>query len=427
MSKFGKIVLFNKIILYSGGELLNKLLPFLLLPVLTRYLSPENYGKVAIFETLLSIFMLMIAVGGSNSIKFHYFRLEQHDFSRFLSSVIFISLIVSAAAVFLVSIFGEGMANILDIPIVWIHFALFAAFLEFLTSLRLTLLQMTHRAVSYGVYRISQTIINFGLSLLYVVTLECGWEGRVLSITLASIIFGTLSLGVLFQGGFITHKICKKHITASVNFGLPLIPHGLSLWARTGIDRLLLVVLGGSSMVGGYAAAFQIALVISVLGRSIRMAWEPTIIKGLTDQSPDYREKLVKQIYLYFIFVLAVAGLIAFFSDNITSLILGPEYENTGKLLAWAVFGQAFLVMKIVDIPIMFVGRTSVLAWIGIVSVALHFSMGYIFVEKWGQIGVVWAGSISFFLGFFSTLLYCQKVYPLPWFSVSFLNPKENS
>lgn len=39
--------------MYLVSNILNAIIPFALLPVLTRYLSPEEYGEVAMFQTLL--------------------------------------------------------------------------------------------------------------------------------------------------------------------------------------------------------------------------------------------------------------------------------------------------------------------------------------------------------------------------------------
>ena len=37
--------------IYLTSNILNALVPFLLLPVLTRYLTPDEYGQIAMFQT----------------------------------------------------------------------------------------------------------------------------------------------------------------------------------------------------------------------------------------------------------------------------------------------------------------------------------------------------------------------------------------
>ena len=47
---------------YLFSNILNAAIPFALLPVLTRYLTPEEYGEVAMFQTLLGALMAFIEV-----------------------------------------------------------------------------------------------------------------------------------------------------------------------------------------------------------------------------------------------------------------------------------------------------------------------------------------------------------------------------
>ncbi|EIQ9127591.1 polysaccharide biosynthesis protein, partial [Escherichia coli] len=40
--------------IYLFSNILNALIPFLLLPILTHNLTPNEYGQVAMFQTLIS-------------------------------------------------------------------------------------------------------------------------------------------------------------------------------------------------------------------------------------------------------------------------------------------------------------------------------------------------------------------------------------
>ena len=65
------ITLINTIY-YSLGELLPKVISFLLLPLYTRYLSPSDYGIVS-YTTTITTFLSVIGMLGLNSHVLRYF------------------------------------------------------------------------------------------------------------------------------------------------------------------------------------------------------------------------------------------------------------------------------------------------------------------------------------------------------------------
>lgn len=63
--------------IYLASNIINALVPFLLLPILTRYLTPDEYGQIAMFQTLITALAALTglnAVGAANR-KFY----ENHD------------------------------------------------------------------------------------------------------------------------------------------------------------------------------------------------------------------------------------------------------------------------------------------------------------------------------------------------------------
>jgi len=56
MTMIGRLkqsVLFKNTFIYTLLQLINSGIPFLLLPVLTRYLTPEDYGMIATYNTFV--------------------------------------------------------------------------------------------------------------------------------------------------------------------------------------------------------------------------------------------------------------------------------------------------------------------------------------------------------------------------------------
>src|SRR5688500_11007796 len=64
-------------LIYGGGNLLNKLLTFMLVPIFTRYLRPEDYGIVAMLALLNMVAAGIFSLGTINALGICYFSEER--------------------------------------------------------------------------------------------------------------------------------------------------------------------------------------------------------------------------------------------------------------------------------------------------------------------------------------------------------------
>ena len=52
----------SNILIYGGTNAVKSLIPFLMLPILTMYISPKEYGELALIETTI-LFLLPSSMG----------------------------------------------------------------------------------------------------------------------------------------------------------------------------------------------------------------------------------------------------------------------------------------------------------------------------------------------------------------------------
>ena len=94
--------LVKNISLFTFFNVINSAIPFLLLPLLTTYLSPEDYGVVDIFYNISMIATPLIGLSVVQSISRYYF--EEVDLSKFVTTV-FLILASFGSLVLFASIF----------------------------------------------------------------------------------------------------------------------------------------------------------------------------------------------------------------------------------------------------------------------------------------------------------------------------------
>lgn len=90
--------------IYIGFDVLNKAIPFLLLPIMTKYLSPTEYGILAAYQALVAFFIIVISLDTHSGLGVNYYKLSQDELKKYISAIISISLISSILMFFIVII-----------------------------------------------------------------------------------------------------------------------------------------------------------------------------------------------------------------------------------------------------------------------------------------------------------------------------------
>ena len=62
--------------IYTITGLLTAGIPFFILPVLTRYLSPYDYGQLSLFSTYVLILIPLISLGSTELIGIDFFQVK---------------------------------------------------------------------------------------------------------------------------------------------------------------------------------------------------------------------------------------------------------------------------------------------------------------------------------------------------------------
>ncbi len=78
----------NDSAIYVFVNILNKAIPFLLLPVIVRLLSREDFGKYSLFLTIEGLLIPIVTLNLSSGLSKHYF-LANIDLKKYLSTIFF--------------------------------------------------------------------------------------------------------------------------------------------------------------------------------------------------------------------------------------------------------------------------------------------------------------------------------------------------
>lgn len=411
-----KKLLAKNAIIYTASDLINKAIPFLLLPILTKYLSPEQYGIVATFITFIMIISVLVELNMSNAINIFFFKESKDELKIYIVNTIFLSLFITIVLCICIYFFSDYFSNLLSISVIWIYLGIITVFFQFITTINLVLWQAEQQANKYGIYQIGQTIMNFSLVILLVIYFKYEAEGQIFAQIFSIISFSILSIFVLYKRDYIEFKINHLYIKDAFKFGLPLIPLSLSGWLRTGADRILLTSIIGASATGIYVVGFQFGMIISILCTAFNKAFNQYLYRKLSNINEDEKNKLVLFSYFYFFIILCLALIISLISPWVIINFLDERYKNSLEIVPYITFAYAFQGMYIIVVNYLYyIKKTLYLGYLTLISGLIHVILSFTLIKLYGLIGAAQASLISFSLMFFMVWILSAKLYPMPW------------
>ena len=412
--------LIKQILSYSGVNIINASVPFLLLPLLTTYLTPEDYGVLSMVQLLMALSLPFVMMNSQRLLIMEYSNLTQEKYKSLVSSAVIIPIFGFMLLESLFFIFGNNIIKYFQLPDYLLYlipiFLLFQAIPIFVPII----FQAKKDPLKFGKYKISLTIVNILLSLLFVLVLECGWEGRLFGIIGAFFIYSLIGLIILLRINILTTHINITNIKKILHFGIPLMPHAIFGVLLASSSKFFLSNMINNEALGIYTVAFQIASSVILIMTSINQAWAPNLYEILNNNPTiEDKNKLVKKTYqtmalmvfITFIFILCVPYIYTIFIDTkYHSGIFISRIISIGFLFN----GLYYLVTNY----IVFTKKTKTLSDITTIISIIGGVINYYFILEYGQIGAAYALIVIFGLLFITVFYYSNKLYRMPWLNI---------
>lgn len=419
LSRFEAASLLSGTAVYLLANVVNAVIPFALLPILTRHLRPAEYGEIAMFQTLLGALGAFVGLGaiGAAARKFYDGETDTAKLRSFIAGCLQILAASTVVALLAALAFGGLLSGFLGLAPGWIVAGVLASALSMVVQLRLNQWQVRNQAAAYGVLQISQSALNLLLSVVLVVGLSQGAGGRIGAHVAVTVIFGIVSAALLKRDGLFSFTgAAPQYIREALAFGVPLIPHVAGGFLLTTVDRLVINAELGLHEAGIYMVAAQLTSAIGLVLASVQNAYVPWLFERLKRDNAQEKRMIVKHTYRWFLALLVVVVLAFLVGPPLVALIAGPQYAQAGEIVGWLALGQAFSGMYLMVTTYVFYGkRTGILSMTTITSGALNILLLVVLIRMFGLPGAAIAYSIAMGVRFLLTWFIAQKSHPMPW------------
>lgn len=405
--------------IYLLSNILNAIIPFAMMPILTRYLAPAEYGEVAMFQTLVTVFSAIAGLNavGSAGRKYYDGGLAKDDLADFMGVCTQILLVSSLFLLGAMAIFADGLGAWIGVAGKWVLVAVPVSAALVFAQIRLGQWQVRKEARRYGAFQVSRSILNMLLSILLVVLLHKGADGRIVAQVWTAGVFALFAVASLKRERLLNLFVWRPaYLKEALRFGVPLIPHSLGLLLLASVDRFVITDQLGLASVGIYMVAVQVAAAIGLVLDAVNKAYVPWLYERLKRDREDEKLQIVRYTYAWYGIVVLAVALAFLLGPWVIKVVAAPKYAEAGQVIGWLALGQALGgLYTFVAAYSHYAKRTGILSVVTIVTGAGNIALLFLLIPRWGLEGAAIAYCAAMGARFLLTWWVAQHHYPMPW------------
>ena len=276
--------LFNSLSIYLFANIINAGIPFFLLPVLTRVLSPADYGVVAMFNAVTSGLAALTGLSVHGAVAVNFFKMDRECFPQFVAVCFLILVVSSIVTAIIILILAPWLVIATGLNIKWLLIAVAISVAQFVINIRLVIWQNIVKPIKYSLLQFVQVILGVGISLYLVLILRWGATGRIWGSASAFLMCACIALITLQYNGWLKWRWNNSYAREALSYGVPLIPHVLGSILLVIADRFIINGQLGIEVTGIYFVAIQLASPIILIGESFNRGFRPWLYEKLSER-----------------------------------------------------------------------------------------------------------------------------------------------
>ena len=402
---------FRNGIFFTLFSFLNSGISFLIMMLMACFILPEAYGQLSLFTTLVSLLTIFICLNTNIMVGINFFRKPKDTVSRYLNVSVITAIVVYLLLITILMLLKVQLEAWLGLNSVFLFFAISICLLQLFSTILLDIWRLEEKVGRYGIYSMLTVVSNLILTVLFVAHMKLDWQGRVYAMVLTCLFFALVSLVTLVKKGYLKRSLPQKeYFVESYKFGLPLIPHGTTVWLRQGLDRYIINFFYVQSAVGFFSFAYNFANIINIVGAAFNASYSVNIYKTLSATNSNTLTVLKRNCrYLIVVYILICVAVCM--GTSILIPFIFPKYNGCVDYLLPLCIGAMFHCFYLVYVNILFFyKKTKVLMYITFTCSLLHCIASFLLTKY----GVIYTAYVSLF----SNMMIFIGVY---WYSKNIL------
>lgn len=370
-------------IVFAFGTLGSKAILFLLVPLYTNYLSAEQYGTAELVITIgqlivpiitLSIWEAVLRIGLSNGQK--------------KADVLCNGFIILEIGIILM-IFITPMLEFYQPIREWKWYLCWYSILYCLVQVELNYLKVVGKNKLFAGLSLLQTVVLAALNFIFMIKMNLGIKGYLLSIIISSMISASL---IFILGKYAEElrnaKSNRKLRSEMIRYSAPLIVTNISWWLIHSSDKIMIESMLTGVELGIYTVAAKIPGLINVITSVFSQAWGISSIKEIETTNDNIFYTRIFETYS-----MSVFGIVIVFSALIKPfmrLYVGVEFMDAWCYVPILLVAAAFAAFSsFMGSLLCALKKSSHCMWSTMAGAVINIGLNYIFIKRIGLWGAL--------------------------------------
>ena len=397
--------LIKKFLSFSIGGYIHALIGLLTVPIVTRMLSPEQYGIASLISIIVEMLVVFCSLALDQSFVRFFYEVEEEERGKLLKDCLYYPVFITIFSSLIIFIFRNQISIFIlgkKEKVIWL-IIVFSIVALIIKSFAFLVVRMQQKGGLYSFFYILIKVVEFSFILLFFKIYGNDYKVIVLATLFSTLITSLLMIVVERKiwklGG--KRKIEKKEL---LNFSAPLVLTLALTWVFGSSDKITIKIFSNLKELGLYSGAFRIVSVISVIQTGFTSFWTPFIYERYSKNPDDLVFYKKANDYLSLIFFLIGFSILA--TRNIIIILLGEKYYDSLFIVPMLIFVPImYLISETTMMGIGFKKKSKYFLYISIIVAIFNIIGNILLVPKYGAKGAAISTGISYII-FFSLRTY---------------------
>lgn len=332
-------------IVYGLGGAINKIVPLIMLPIITRLMSTGDFGLYNL-STIVVQFGSAIAVMGLYDAMFRlFFDKDDIEYKKEIcSSALFFTLVFSIVLAIIMMLFryplsslffgSEEYVNLLGLSVMSVVIGSTNSIVALPT-------RMNNERVKYLVANTISPIIAYALAIPLLLK---GWYILALPIAnLISVFVIELYYWKLNHSWFSVKRVRSSHLKSLLKIGAPLMPNILMYWVFNSFNTIMITHIISKDAAGVFGAGAKIGQISQLIYTAFAGGWQYFAFSTMKD---DDQVQLTSNIFECLGIVSFMAGVMMTACNNtIFKILFTQEYAGASVVAPYLFIAPLLLML----------------------------------------------------------------------------------
>jgi len=410
---------FSGFLRYFYGNFVVLILGFVSIPLITRVMSEEEYGRTGMFTSAVTV-IYIFAILGMDQTYIRYYYKEGVNRNELLKRCLYPAVIIVAVLCGIYACFSKYANEFLFgaqgpvLTFLVISYTVVSVFERFL----FLDIRMSQNGKLYSNLNILSKVLYIALIIIFALLLGDNFRVVMWAMTI-SLTLVTAGIGIRYvlkkgienpaeQILSSRYELTQKEL---IKYGLPFILVLLMEWLLSSCDKWALRIWSGYGELGIYNSAMNIMSILLTFKATFVAFWSPVAMEKYEQGQEDCQEFFRQAFNITrFFCIMAGIGLIMF--KDVIVFILGKNYREAASVIPFLTLMPIFSILfEITNQGIKFTKKNRYLNYASVVAIICNIAGNAMLVPRFGGVGAALATGVTYMAYFAIGSFFAERCY----------------